>query len=795
MKVLYFLSLLSILLFSASCSPQPKSVAEQDALDEVKRTIRLGADPHSVELGRYLNAAIRNGYISVVYCLLDAGVPIPIYAMRDACSNLELLKLLHKRGAKGENEALYAAASHGYSESVEYLVSIGATNLDEAMKTASSSLICIEEIIIQYRNYEKLRRFGKYSAEEARLIFSKIVKFLLQKGASPTANTICWSIKADDIDLFKRLLARCYPAKLLKRKIFLRSMDFQPLQEALAEALNSNGKHRNEIIQILMEYPQDFYRKSYYAALERKEFAIAKKLLQKYERDKNEDFKTLVNYTLPVAVKHSQKELIRLLLQKGGGNLGLDRYSLRAESQHLLEKAIKNNDPGMLELLLIAGFSFNDFSSGEILLYAIKTNNVKILSVMLEAGISPAGGELVTAYERGNKEILHLLMHHHFDISKIRKNFFLKKELTKAMYASAEKNDVTAVLFFLTAGADIFWRSERKKVPLYTSVSDRNKACKKLLSDANLIYETATAYLQALRKRDEDAARKLFVEGDFDAKGKYKYYFWREQEILVQNKYHNLRIKNILQFDRCKLSDDTAKMYIQQTLVSSLPEIPWVVRLKKINNVWYISNIADLSVSESDNKKIEQLAKNVPERPVAFEIIGLPGTENDGLLVHDLILEFNKIIINDHPINRINSELQKSKSSFTVVYAARLSNGKYIFTRHTYRHGFPKVSFRPILLPKDKKEKLINEFVRFKVRETEILPPHTLRLYQRANAHYKKGEIKEAVRLLSLYGMLRYPQVKWLLGNILYRQKGYELRGRKLCIAAWNEVQYHPVKK
>ena len=140
MKVLYFLSLLSVLLFSASCSPQPKSVAEQDALDEVKRTIRLGADPHSLKLRRYLNAAIRDEYISVVHCLLDAGVPIPIDAMENVCSNLELLKLLHKRGAKGENEALYAAASHGYSESVEYLVSIGARNLDEAMKTASSSL-------------------------------------------------------------------------------------------------------------------------------------------------------------------------------------------------------------------------------------------------------------------------------------------------------------------------------------------------------------------------------------------------------------------------------------------------------------------------------------------------------------------------------------------------------------------------------------------------------------------------------------------------------------------------------
>ena len=787
MKVLYFLSLLSILLFSASCSPQPKSVAEQDALDEVKRTIRLGADPHSLKLRRYLNAAIRDEYISVVHCLLDAGVPIPIDAMENVCSNLELLKLLHKRGAKGENEALYAAASHGYSESVEYLVSIGATNLDEAMEKAYSRLL----------EYEKYRRYGDYSAEKAHPKFSKIVKFLFQKGAKPTTDTIRRAIKADDIVFFKRLLARCYPKKLLKHKVFLRSMDFHPLQEALAEALNSNGKHRNEMIQILMEYPQVFDINSYFAALKRKEFAIAEILLQKYDRDKNEKYieKRLVYETLPVAVEHRQKELIRLLFQKVGGNLGSNKYFSRGHSQHLLEKAVKNNDPGLLELLLFVGFSFDVFKSDEILLHAIKTNDPKMVNLLLNAGIQFTSGELAAAVQNNSREIIDLLLAYHFAPAKIRDNNYLKQELTEAMLVSAEKNDVRAVHFFLTSGAYIFRRSERKKVPLYTFVSEQNKACKKLLSDANLIYETATAYLQALRKRDEDAARKMFVEGDFDAKGKYKYYFWREQRILVHKKDHYERIQNILQLDRCKISDDTAKMYIQQTLVSSLPKIQWVVRLKKINNVWYISNIADLSVSESDNKKIEQLAKNVPERPVAFEIIGLPGTENDGLLVHDLILEFNKIIINDHPINKINSELQKSKSSFTVVYTARLSNGKYIFTRHTYRNGFPKVSFHPILLPKDKKEKLINEFVRFKVREIEILPPHTLRLYQRANAHYKKGEIKEAVRILTLYGMLRYPQVKWLLGNILYRQKGYELRGRKLCIAAWNEVQYLPAKK
>ena len=458
------------------------------------------------------------------------------------------------------------------------------------------SIICIEEIIIQYRNYEKLRRFGKYSAEEARLIFSKIVKFLLQKGASPTADTICWSIKADDIDLFKRLLARCYPAKLLKRKIFLRSMDFQPLQEALAEALNSNGKHRNEMIQILMEYPQDFYRKSYYAALERKEFAIAKKLLQKYERDKNEDFKTLVNYTLPVAVEHSQKELIRLLLQKGGGNLGLERYSLRAESQHLLEKAIKNNDPGMLELLLIAGFSFHDFSSGEILLYAIKTNNVKILSVMLEAGINPAEGELVTAYKRGNKEILHLLMHHHFDISKIRKNSYLKKELTDALLVAIYKNDIAAVKLFLQSGANIYVISGKKLLPIYMLASEKNKKLREDLCRVYIFYKISISYLDALQMRDINSARQMFISENFDSKGKFQYYSRRKKELSDQRTRQKEYRRNC-RFIKINLSNNAAQIYVEQKIFKYSPAVMWMLSFKKVANSWFISDIEDIDAA------------------------------------------------------------------------------------------------------------------------------------------------------------------------------------------------------
>lgn len=605
MKVLYFLLLLSVLLFSASCSPQPKSVAEQDALDEVKRTIRLGADPHSRELKNHLDEAIREKYISVVYCLLDAGVPIPIDAMENACSNLELLKLFHKRGAKGENEALYAAASHGYSDSVEYLVSIGATNLDEAMKKASSSLIYIEEIIIKYKHNKDLRRYGYYSAEEARLLFSKIVKFLLQKGARPTTDTIRWSIKADDIVLFKRLLARCYPPKLLKHKIFLRSMDFQPLQEALAEALDSNGKHRNEIIQILMGYPLVFYINSYFAALKRKEFAIAEILLQKYDRDKNkkyiESFDGLVINTLPVAVEHSQKKLIRILLQKGGGNLGLDRYSLRYESQHLLEKAIKNNDPEMLELLLIAGFSFNDFSSDEILLYTIKTNNVKILSVMLEAGISPAGGELVTAYERGNKEILHLLMHHHFDISKIRKNSYLKKELTDALLVAIYKNDIAAVKLFLQSGANIYVISGKKLLPIYKLASEKNKILREDLCRVYTFYKISISYLDALQMRDINSARQMFISENFDSKGKFQYYSRRKKELSDQRTRQKEYRRNC-RFIKINLSNNAAQIYVEQKIFKYSPAVMWMLSFKKVANSWFISDIEDIDAAVENER-------------------------------------------------------------------------------------------------------------------------------------------------------------------------------------------------
>lgn len=762
MKSCLLLPLFLLMVFLvASCSPSPKSVAEQDALDEAKRLVKLGEGRRVLE--RYLAYAMERKYVSVAYFLLGEGVPVPENGLRNSCADVEMLKLLREYGADDKDDALILSARIGYAESVKYLVGIGAVKIDEALKEASAELRYLGD------GKTSPERYSKYL---------EIAEFLMQKGARPSANTIGWAIRKDDIALFK---------KLLKYNINLNTAYDSPL----FEAIKSKGKHRKEFIQLLLEYPQDFSWETYREALRFNEFNVVRKLLQKYDKDKNLDPDGLRAITLESAVKNRQTDLVRILIQK---NFNIAEYY---DSQDLIGITIKNKDPEMLELLLAAGCAlrYKSYEADKKLINAIRTNDPKIVTLLLNAGIQFTPGELTAAVQNGNRKIIGLLLAYHFTPAKIRNDNYLKQELTKAMYASAEKNDVWAVHLFLTSGADIFQRSERKKVPLYTFVSEQNKACRKLLSDANLIYETAAAYLQALRNRDEDAARKMFVEGDFDAKGKYKYYFWREQGILVQKKYYYERIQNILQLDSCKLSDDIAKMYIQQTFARSLPKIQWFVLLKKINNVWYVSNIADLSVTESENKKIEQLVQNVPERPTALEIIGVPGPGNDGLLVHDLILEFNKIIINDHPISKINSELQKSKSSFTAVYTARLSNGTYIFTRHAYRNGFPKVSFHPILLPKDKKEKLINEFVRFKVWESEILPPHARRLYQKANAHYQKGEIGEAVKILSKHSIFSYPQVKWLLGYIYYRQKGYESHGWKLCNEAWNEVQYLPVKK